>query len=90
VYWSRELQALGHKVRLMPPAYVKPYFNRRQRFEKRHIMNRPQTCKMGAFAGIAALAVVQDTSMSQTTESHASTDYPDEFGIESGRIWHRA
>ena len=24
-HWSRELQALGHKVRLMPPAYVKPY-----------------------------------------------------------------
>ena len=24
-YWSRELQALGHSVRLMPPAYVKPY-----------------------------------------------------------------
>ena len=23
-HWSRELQALGHKVRLMPPAYVKP------------------------------------------------------------------
>ena len=23
-YWSRELQALGHSVRLMPPAYVKP------------------------------------------------------------------
>ncbi|MBV9249928.1 MAG: transposase, partial [Acetobacteraceae bacterium] len=23
--WSRELQALGHTVRLMPPAYVKPY-----------------------------------------------------------------
>jgi transposase len=22
--WSRELQALGHTVRLMPPAYVKP------------------------------------------------------------------
>jgi transposase len=22
-YWSRELQALGHTVRLMPPAYVK-------------------------------------------------------------------
>jgi transposase len=22
-YWSRELQALGHSVRLMPPAYVK-------------------------------------------------------------------
>jgi transposase len=24
-YWSRELQALSHTVRLMPPAYVKPY-----------------------------------------------------------------
>jgi transposase len=24
-YWSRELQALGHTVRLIPPAYVKPY-----------------------------------------------------------------
>jgi transposase len=23
--WSRELQALGHSVRLMPPAYVKSY-----------------------------------------------------------------
>src|SRR5215813_8064567 len=26
--WSRELQALGHTVRLMPPAYVKPYVKR--------------------------------------------------------------
>jgi hypothetical protein len=24
-YWSRELQGLGHTVRLMAPAYVKPY-----------------------------------------------------------------
>jgi transposase len=27
-YWSRELQAIGHSVRLMPPAYVKPYVKR--------------------------------------------------------------
>ena len=27
-HWSRELQALGHRVRLMPPAYVKPYVKR--------------------------------------------------------------
>jgi transposase len=26
--WSRELQALGHTVRFMPPAYVKPYVKR--------------------------------------------------------------
>ena len=29
-YWSRELKALGHTVRLMPPAYVKPYVKRQK------------------------------------------------------------
>jgi len=29
-YWSRELKALGHAVRLMPPAYVKPYVKRQK------------------------------------------------------------
>jgi transposase len=29
-HWSRELQALGHVVRLMPPAYVKPYIKRQK------------------------------------------------------------
>lgn len=27
-HWARELQALGHEVKLMPPAYVKPYVKR--------------------------------------------------------------
>jgi transposase len=29
-HWSRELQALGHTVRQMPPAYVKPYVKRQK------------------------------------------------------------
>src|SRR5215471_17087762 len=29
-HWSRELQVLGHTVRLMPPAYVKPYVKRQK------------------------------------------------------------
>src|ERR1700745_2412896 len=29
-HWSRQLQALGHAVRLMPPAYVKPYVKRQK------------------------------------------------------------
>jgi transposase len=29
-HWSRELQALGHRVRLMPPAYVRPYVKRQK------------------------------------------------------------
>src|SRR4051794_7032351 len=29
-HWSREFQAVGHNVRLMPPAYVKPYVKRQK------------------------------------------------------------
>lgn len=29
-HWSREIKALGHAVRLMPPAYVKPYVKRQK------------------------------------------------------------
>src|ERR1700735_4267943 len=29
-HWSRELQALGHTVRLMPPSYVKAYVRRQK------------------------------------------------------------
>lgn len=34
-HWARELGALGHEVRLMPPAYVKPYVKRTQRTRRR-------------------------------------------------------
>src|SRR6478672_3529159 len=29
-HWSRQLKRLGHTVRLMPPAYVKPYVKRQK------------------------------------------------------------
>ena len=29
-HWGRELSALGHEIRLMPPAYVKPYVKRQK------------------------------------------------------------
>ena len=29
-HWSRELQTIGHSVKLMPPAYVKPYVKRQK------------------------------------------------------------
>jgi transposase len=34
-HWGRELIALGHDVRLMPPAYVKPYRRTRDRLSTR-------------------------------------------------------
>ena len=43
-YWSRELQALGHEVRLMPPAYVKPYVKRQKNHRRRgHLRGRQPT-----------------------------------------------
>ncbi len=29
-YWARELGALGHQVKLIPPSYVKPYVERQK------------------------------------------------------------
>ena len=29
-HWAREMEALGHEVRLIPPAYVKPYLKRQK------------------------------------------------------------
>ena len=29
-FWAREIVALGHEVRLIPPAYVKPYVKRQK------------------------------------------------------------
>lgn len=31
-HWARELMALGHEVRLIPPQYVKPFVKRARRF----------------------------------------------------------
>ena len=41
-HWSRELQALGHTVRLMPPAYVKAYLKPMPRRSAKPLFG--QTC----------------------------------------------
>jgi transposase len=47
-HWSRELQALGHTVRLMPPAYVKPYVKR----QKNDIADAEAICEAVARANM--------------------------------------
>jgi hypothetical protein len=42
-HWSRELQSLGHTVRLMPPAYVKPYV---KKCSPTHFLTNHQVLKM--------------------------------------------
>ena len=34
-HWGREIGALGHTVRLIPPAYVKPFVKRQRRTTRR-------------------------------------------------------
>ena len=36
-YWGRELRALGHDVKLMPPQFVKPYLKSQSEVRKRLI-----------------------------------------------------
>ncbi len=36
-YWARELTALGHEVRLIPPIYVKPFVKRQSEAGKKTI-----------------------------------------------------
>jgi transposase len=52
-HWSRELQALGHTVRLMPPAYVKPYVS---------IPRRVNVVVVQAFHGHALLVLASYTA----------------------------
>ena len=46
-YWARELQALGHTVKLMPPSYVKAYLKAQQ--------ERRQRCSGDLRGGDAAI-----------------------------------
>src|SRR5215813_2088191 len=66
-YWSRELQALGHSVRLMPPAYVKPYVKR----QKNDMADAEAIC--GRHEGQHAVRADQDA---RAAERPDATSYP--------------
>jgi len=91
-YWARELTALGHDVRLIPPAYVKPYVKRGR---KNDVTDAAAICEAMASKGMTfvpiktveqqaalmlhrarRLLVTQRTMLSNALRSHFA-----EFGI---------
>lgn len=90
-YWARELKALGHEVRLMPPGYVKPYVKRNktdgrdaeaiweamQRPTMRFVaMKSPQQQAVMVVHRARALMVRQRTRLANALRAHFA-----EFGL---------
>ncbi len=90
-YWGRLLEALGHRVRLMPPAYVKPYVKRGKTDAADaeaicEAMTRPTmrfvpTKTAGQQASAAELKVRQLLVAQRTRTINALRGHMAEFGI---------
>ncbi len=90
-HWSRELQALGHTVRLMPPAYVKPYVKR----HKNDAADAEAICE--AVTSKHAVRADQDARAAELPDAsphapsvHPPADRSDQCDpCASCRVWHR-
>ena len=90
-HWSRELQALGHTVRLMPPAYVKPYVKR----HKNDATDAEAICEAVTRANMRFVATktpeqeLPDTPP-HTPFAHPAADVGDQCHPGSSwGVWHR-
>ena len=94
-HWARELAALGHEVKLLPPQYVKPYVKRGKNDAADaeaicEAMSRPsmrfvavKTADAQAaqmLAGVRAGLVRRQTQLTNTIRGHAA-----EFGLVAAR-----
>ena len=84
-HWSRELQALGHTVRLMPPAYVKPYVKR----QKNDMADAEAICEAVTAATMRFVPTKtpeqQSCLMLHRTRIHPPADGCDQFDPSSPR-----
>ena len=85
-HWSRELKALGHSVRLMPPAYVKPYVKR----QKNDATEAEAICEAVTRANMRFVATKtpeQQSGLMLHRTRHLFIRQRDPRA--SGRVWHR-
>jgi transposase len=94
-YWARELTALGHKVMLLPPQYVKPYVKRNKNDAADaeaicEAMSRPSMrfvpVKSAESQAALMLAGIRDGLVRRRTQlSNAIRGYAAEFGHTSAK-----
>ena len=90
-HWSRELQLVGHTVRLMPPAYVKPYVKR----QKNDATDAEAICEAVARANMRFVTIKTPEQQgcdtpSHTPSAHPAADVGDQRHPGSSRgVWHR-
>jgi hypothetical protein len=82
-HWSRELQALGHTVRLMPPAYVKPYVKRQKNDMADGRPSRPQR----GHGAAAHLLPTRTTSGCQRLPARALQRSVLSYSLSRSRFW---
>ena len=76
-YWARELQAIGHEVRLMPAQYVKAYVKR----NKNDAADAEAICEAVQRPTMRFVPV----KTAEQTSSAASTPWPGETGAPAHR-----
>jgi transposase len=65
-HWGRELQRLGHEVRLIPPAYVKPFVKR----QKNDAADAEAICEAAQRPSMRFVAMVSGHSGFQLCHCH--------------------
>jgi len=94
-YWARELMALGHEVRLLPPQYVKPYVQRGKNDAADasaicEAMSRPRMrfvpVKTAEQQAALMLVGVRDQLIARRTQlSNMIRGYAAEFGVAAAK-----
>jgi transposase len=94
-YWARELMALGHEVRLLPPQYVKPYVQRGKNDAADasaicEAMSRPRMrfvpVKTAERQAALMLVGVRDQLVARRTQlSNTIRGYAAEFGVTAAK-----